>query len=397
MSFERWPRPGEDGVSDASEVSREDLPLRLLAEFSSAWPHAWHPVVLDEDRRSFSFHWPKAISEERSQSYFERLLEVAPWVELRNTKGTSVTRSTCWYCTGGCTCDYAYGQQTRVTNASTLQAAPEGSPPLTAQSPGTDCTEGEFVHGSVEVEPLSEESLSSFRAVMEEILEHVFGDLFPGLSKDAWPNSANLNLYRDGRQGVGWHADDELLFKGKDSDCPVVSISLGATREFWVALKDGAAPLPNSIVELDLCNGDLLTMEGRLQRHCLHLVPKCNPREPLRDERINITFRWVREHRFRCPLRRRPQASESTLLAIAGEGNLDAAETRLLPLPLRFHGSYVRCWSMEVCPGILNPLQQLRLCDGCKHVCYAEGRPCCEGQGDWAGYWFCRRCTLIDS
>ncbi|CAK9072903.1 YrdC-like domain-containing protein [Durusdinium trenchii] len=114
MSFERWPRPGEDGVSDASEVSREDLPLRLLAEFSSAWPHAWHPVVLDEDRRSFSFHWPKAISEERSQSYFERLLEVAPWVELRNTKGTSVTRSTCWYCTGGCTCDYAYGQQTRV-------------------------------------------------------------------------------------------------------------------------------------------------------------------------------------------------------------------------------------------------------------------------------------------
>ncbi|CAE7653200.1 eIF4E-3b [Symbiodinium pilosum] len=46
-------------------------------------------------------------------------------------------------------------------------------------------------------------------------------------------------------------------------------------------------------------------MEGRMQRHCLHFVPKCNPREPLRHERINITFRWVRAHRSRCPLRRR--------------------------------------------------------------------------------------------
>ncbi|CAE7612027.1 Eif4e1b [Symbiodinium natans] len=74
-------------------------------------------------------------------------------------------------------------------------------------------------------------------------------------------------------------------------------------------------------------------MEGRMQRHCLHFVPKCNPREPLRhaasleylefteklaeladvpslplmsvQERINITFRWVRAHRLRCPLRRR--------------------------------------------------------------------------------------------
>eukprot|EP00435_Cladocopium_sp_Y103_P010986 s5029_g2.t2 len=79
---------------------------------------------------------------------------------------------------------------------------------------------------------------------LDEILEYVFGKLFPGLSKEAWPNSANLNLYRDGRQGVGWHADDELLFKGKDSDCPVVSISLGAAREFWIALKDGTAGDP---------------------------------------------------------------------------------------------------------------------------------------------------------
>ena len=40
-------------------------------------------------------------------------------------------------------------------------------------------------------------------AQRQEILEYVFGKLFPGLSREAWPNSANLNLYRDGRQGVG--------------------------------------------------------------------------------------------------------------------------------------------------------------------------------------------------
>lgn len=391
----RWPKLEDDGQGD--EPSRADVPLHLLAEFSSASLDRWQPVILDEERRCFSLHWPKAIPEGLSRSYFQRLLDVAPWVELRNTKGTSVTRSTCWYATGGCTCDYTYGQQTRVTNASTLQPAAEG---VEKVEPSENT---QFIHGSVEVEPLSEGSLSSFRSVMEEILEYVFGKLFPGLSREAWPNSANLNLYRDGWQGVGWHADDELLFKGKDSDCPVVSISLGAAREFWIALKDGTAgdpprrsgvPVSDSIVELDLEDGDVLTMEGRLQRHCLHFVPKCNPREPLRDERINITFRWVREHRYRCPLRwRHAETMDRTLSAIIGTLDSQDQDRRLLPLSLQFHGgAYARDWSQQVCPGVLNPEQQLRLCDGCKHVCYAEGRPCCEGVGDWAEHWFCRRC-----
>ncbi|CAE7687530.1 EIF4E1B [Symbiodinium microadriaticum] len=129
-------------------------------------------------------------------------------------------------------------------------------------------------------------------------------------------------------------------------------------------------------------------MEGRMQRHCLHFVPKCNPREPIRHERINITFRWVRAHRSRCPLRRRRRtALPATLCAILGEcqnpgmaGDL-ADRCRLNPLPVRFD-TYVRCWSFEVSPGILADSTniQLRSCDGCKHVCYADGRPCCEGR-----------------
>ncbi|CAE7034215.1 yciO [Symbiodinium sp. CCMP2592] len=195
---------------------------------------SWHPLVLDEDRRCFSLHWPQAISAEKSQDFFLKLLAVAPWVELLNTKGTSVTRSTCWFSSGGCTCDYAYGRETRVTNADVMNAAD-------GRAQAEDMTgSDQFIHGSVEAEPLSDESLSGFKAAMEEIMQHVFGDLFPGLEKEAWPNSANINLYRDGRQGVGWHADDESLFCGKDSDCPVVSISLGATRE--TGIKSLAAP-----------------------------------------------------------------------------------------------------------------------------------------------------------
>ncbi|OLQ00867.1 hypothetical protein AK812_SmicGene16455 [Symbiodinium microadriaticum] len=225
-----WPRPSGDFL----EPSRSEAPLRLLAEYSAAAPGSWHPLVLDEDRRCFSLHWPQAISAEKSQDFFLKLLSVAPWVELLNTKGTSVTRSTCWFSSGGCTCDYAYGRETRVTNADVMNAA-DGRAQVEDMT-GSD----QFIHGSVEAEPLSDESLSGFKAAMEEIMQHVFGDLFPGLEKEAWPNSANINLYRDGRQGVGWHADDESLFCGKDSDCPVVSISLGATREFWIALKTGA-------------------------------------------------------------------------------------------------------------------------------------------------------------
>ncbi|CAE7851082.1 yciO [Symbiodinium sp. KB8] len=126
------------------------------------------------------------------------------------------------------------GFRNNVTNADVMNAA-DGRAQVEDMT-GSD----QFIHGSVEAEPLSDESLSGFKAAMEEIMQHVFGDLFPGLEKEAWPNSANINLYRDGRQGVGWHADDESLFCGKDSDCPVVSISLGATREFWIALKTGA-------------------------------------------------------------------------------------------------------------------------------------------------------------
>mmetsp|Transcript_67311 Transcript_67311/g.161371 ORF Transcript_67311/g.161371 Transcript_67311/m.161371 type:complete len:876 (-) Transcript_67311:58-2685(-) len=367
-----WPRP-----LPGCEPSRRDSPLELLYQRSSLPAESWRPVIVDEDWRCFSFLAPKAVTPDRSQYFKNRLLETAPWVELKNTKGTSVTRSTCWYARGGCTCTYTYGRDLRMGNSSASQGS-------------TSCP----IPGAADVPP-PEDTNIDFRNVMAEIMEHVFNGVFQGFSEEEWPNSANVNLYKDGRQAVGWHADDESLFKGREADCPIVSLSLGASREFWVALKrEGSMePDPRTTVEVDLQDGDILTMEGRLQRHCLHLVPKANPRAPIREERINITFRWVREHKAHCPLRRVKEARlPRSLGGIFGEVGMNIYG--FPQIPSLFREAYVRSWSCEVAPGYLANCyhSEWRLCDGCKHVCFEEGRACCEGTGEWSGLWFCRQC-----
>eukprot|EP00928_Gymnodinium_smaydae_P029651 TRINITY_DN22273_c0_g4_i1.p1 TRINITY_DN22273_c0_g4~~TRINITY_DN22273_c0_g4_i1.p1 ORF type:complete len:695 (+),score=140.09 TRINITY_DN22273_c0_g4_i1:89-2173(+) len=356
-----WPRPRDS----SRERSRSERPLGLVRELSAACAPAdvWRPLVIDEDRRCYSFLWPRALDEATSKDFLERLLAVAPWEELQNTKGTAVTRSTCWFARGGCRCHYTYGRGTRMTNG------------------GGSCGE--------------EDPASPFSTLMGEIMRRVFGELLPGLGEDAWPNSANLNLYSDGRRAVGWHTDDESLFRGKERDCPIISLSLGASREFWLALRrgqDSMDPDTRSVVEVDLKDGDLMTMEGRMQRHCVHLITKVNPREPLREPRVNITFRWIREHRQHCPLKHKPQAVPPVLRRLFGEVGRDRVGKR----QPETHAAqpYMRCWARELMGGVLaNPnCMEWRLCDNCKHKCFEEGRACCEGRGDWAGHWFCRVC-----
>jgi alkylated DNA repair dioxygenase AlkB len=95
-------------------------------------------------------------------------------------------------------------------------------------------------------------------------------------------NSVLANLYRDGRDSMGWHADDEPEL-GRD---PVIaSVSLGATRRF--RLKHRAT---GQTFALDLTAGSLLVMAGATQHHWLHCVPKtARPVGP----RINLTFREI--------------------------------------------------------------------------------------------------------
>jgi len=101
-------------------------------------------------------------------------------------------------------------------------------------------------------------------------------------------DSVLLNLYRDGRDGMGWHSDDEPELGAE----PVIaSVSLGATRRFRMRHRT-RRDLP--AVEIDLESGSLLWMAGRTQECWQHSLPKRSPRS-VPGARINLTFRRIIE------------------------------------------------------------------------------------------------------
>jgi len=97
-------------------------------------------------------------------------------------------------------------------------------------------------------------------------------------------NAVLLNLYRDGRDSVGWHADNEPELGAN----PVIaSLSLGATRVF--RLQHRKSKHLNYKVELD--HASLLLMRGATQHYWRHQLPKTA--RPV-GERINLTFRFIK-------------------------------------------------------------------------------------------------------
>ena len=100
-------------------------------------------------------------------------------------------------------------------------------------------------------------------------------------------NSVLLNYYRDGRDSMGWHSDDETEL-GEE---PLIgSVSLGATRRFRMRHKAD----PRLQMAWDLPGGSYLEMGGALQRHWRHCVPKVASKAGA-GPRINLTFRRVAE------------------------------------------------------------------------------------------------------
>ncbi len=96
-------------------------------------------------------------------------------------------------------------------------------------------------------------------------------------------NSVLCNCYRDGRDSMGLHADDEPEL-GKNPT--IASLSLGATRRFALRHKrDKSARL-----DLDLTGGSLLVIGGTTQHFWRHGVPK---RQSIVGARINLTFRRI--------------------------------------------------------------------------------------------------------
>jgi alkylated DNA repair dioxygenase AlkB len=95
-------------------------------------------------------------------------------------------------------------------------------------------------------------------------------------------NSVLANLYRNGSDSMGCHADDE---KELGTNPVIASLSLGDTRLFKLHHKKR-----KSTLNFELGHGDLVVMAGALQYHWVHSVPKT---KQLKTLRINLTFRKI--------------------------------------------------------------------------------------------------------
>jgi alkylated DNA repair dioxygenase AlkB len=93
-----------------------------------------------------------------------------------------------------------------------------------------------------------------------------------------------LNLYRDGKDSNGWHADNE---KELGKNPMIASVSFGAERSFHLQHNSIKEAKQKIILE----HGSLLLMKGTTQHFWKHQIPKT--KKPI-GERINLTFRIIK-------------------------------------------------------------------------------------------------------
>jgi alkylated DNA repair dioxygenase AlkB len=98
--------------------------------------------------------------------------------------------------------------------------------------------------------------------------------------------SVLLNLYNNGNDKMGWHADDE---KELGINPTIASVSLGETRRFDIKHKQN----PELHYKFELTSGSLLIMRGALQHHWVHQIPA---QKRVKEQRINLTFRTIKKN-----------------------------------------------------------------------------------------------------
>jgi alkylated DNA repair dioxygenase AlkB len=96
-------------------------------------------------------------------------------------------------------------------------------------------------------------------------------------------NSVLANLYRDGRDSMDWHSDDE---RELGPEPVIASFSFGGVRRFRLRHRHN----PDLRLDLELPPGSLLRMAGSTQRLYRHDVPKTTRAVA---PRINLTFRQI--------------------------------------------------------------------------------------------------------
>ena len=95
-------------------------------------------------------------------------------------------------------------------------------------------------------------------------------------------NSVLLNYYRNERDSMGMHSDDEPELGPQPA---ITSLSLGAARTFILKHKYN-----KKTVRLELTDGSLLLMTGETQKYWLHGINKMTR---TLQARVNLTFRKI--------------------------------------------------------------------------------------------------------
>ncbi|KAJ7416906.1 hypothetical protein WISP_67597 [Willisornis vidua] len=185
---------------------------------------------------------PGFIDSEQADWMFEQLLQDIPWgqrTHIRQGVSFEEPRLTSWY-----------GKLPYTYSRITMQPNPNWHPLL---------------------------------SMLKERIEEFTGYTF---------NSLLCNLYRNEKDSVDWHSDDEPSLGKYPS---IASLSFGATRTFEMRKKP--SPEENGDytyverLKIPLDHGTLLMMEGATtQEDWQHRVPK---EYHSRDARINLTFRII--------------------------------------------------------------------------------------------------------
>lgn len=232
------------------ELPRQQVGLVLVKERVNMYN--WQYPFWDDKRRSYVGHLQSFWTPQQCNMYFAMIHGNVQWLQPEGDKGP-MPRKTAWLVKPGCECRYSYGP---------FEVPPAPFPPWMI-------------------------------SLMAEVMPACG---FPNMTE--WPDCCNLNLYMDGSNTVGWHADDESLFQGKHQDITIISLSLGMPRRFELRYNWPETAEEDEVLPIILNNGDLMTMEGMTQKHLQHRVPKENIQGP----RINLTWRWVKRHKSACPL-----------------------------------------------------------------------------------------------